>query len=50
MSKELNDEDLVQSIKAGLKAPIIVSKLANHSRIAVAFKNLNKQEEKKAEE
>ncbi|WP_349346272.1 hypothetical protein [Priestia megaterium] len=44
MSKELNNENLAQSIKAGLKATTIVSKSANHSRIAEAFKNLNKQE------
>ncbi|MBU8690576.1 hypothetical protein KM918_25090 [Priestia megaterium] len=50
MSKELNNENLAQSIKAGLKATTIVSMSANHARIAEAFKNLNKQEEKKAEE
>ncbi|WP_170943788.1 hypothetical protein [Priestia megaterium] len=50
MSKKFNDENLVQSIKAGLKATTSVSKSANHARIAEAFKNLNKQEEKKAEE
>ncbi|MDQ0805452.1 hypothetical protein [Priestia megaterium] len=50
MSKELNNANLAQSIKAGQKVTTVFSKASNHARIAEAFKNLNKQEEKKAEE